>query len=481
MAKVKTTILSPEEIQHIHASSLRILESTGVAIYHQMVLDSLAEAGAQVDFNKKIVRFKADLVMWALEKASKRFILNGRDLQKVARFGYGDQNLISSPGQFAWFDHHSGVRRDPLLRDLIDATKVGDALSNITIVGAMAVPVDVPLACRDVISTAELVKATGKPTRCWPVTRQSSRYVLEIYAALAGGKAALKAAPMVEIFLEPISPLQLPETGLDAMLEFLDYGQPVSVGPMVMASATGPVTLAGTLAQENAEILAGITTVQVLAPGNPVIYGGIPHIMDPRTSVCAFGSPEQGLMGVAMAQMGQHYDLPVYINVNLTDAKILDVQAGMEKMGSFVLGILSGADLFGHCGIVGSDHGASLAWLVMDNEAMHYARRVLRGFSVSDDTLAESVIAEIGPAGNFLAAEHTARNFRKELWLPSKLWARDDYESWLDGGGVGMPDRAIAKVDQILADHQVEPLDPGLEKEIARITKIAQQELVVHA
>jgi trimethylamine---corrinoid protein Co-methyltransferase len=477
MAQLKTEILSPEEIQNIHVASLGILENTGLAIYHQGVLNKLAEAGAHVDFKNKRVRFKTDLVLWALEKAGKSFILNGRDPYKMARFGYGDQNLISSPGQFSWFDHHTGVRRDPLLRDIREAAKVGDGLPNITVVGAMAVPVDVPLACRDVITTGELVKATSKPTRCWPVTRQSSRYVLEIYTALAGGKDALRAAPMVETFLEPISPLQLPGTGLDVMLEFLEYGQPVAVGPMVMTSGTGPATLAGTLTQENAEILAGITTVQVLAPGNPVMYGGIPHIMDPRTSICAFGSPEQGLMAVAMAQIGQHYNLPVYINVNLTDAKTLDVQAGMEKMGSFILGILSGADLFGHCGILGTDHGASLPWLVIDNEAMHYARRVLRGFSVNDGSLAEAVIAETGPGGNYLAAEHTVRNFRKELWLPDELWMRNSYEGWLEDGSVGMAERAISKVDQILANHQVEPLDPRLVREIDRITKIAMQEL----
>jgi trimethylamine--corrinoid protein Co-methyltransferase len=244
-----------------------------------------------------------------------------------------------------------------------------------------------------------------------------------------------------------------------------------------MASGTGPTTLAGTLAQENAEILAGITTVQVLAPGNPVMYGGIPHIMDPRTSICSFGSPEQGLMAVAMAQIGQHYNLPVYINVNLTDAKTLDVQAGMEKMGSFILGILSGADLFGHCGILGTDHGVSLPWLVIDNEAMHYARRVLRGFSVNDRSLAEAVIAETGPGGNYLAAEHTVRNFRKELWLPDELWMRNSYEGWLEAGSVGMAERAISKVDQILVNHQVEPLDPRLVREIDRITKLAMQEL----
>ena len=296
----------------------------------------------------------------------------------------------------------------------------------------MSVPVDVNPAIRDVVLIAEMVKVTGKPVRCWPVSRRSSHYMLEIFSAIAGGKAALRQKPMVDTFLEPISPLQLPETGLDIMLEFLEYGQPISIGPMAMVSGTGPATLAGTLAQENAEILAGIVAVQALAPGTPVIYGGIPHIMDPRSSICSFGSPEQGLMGVAMTELGKSYGLPVYINVNLTDAKVLDVQAGMEKMGSLILGMLAGAELFGHGGIVGTDHGGSLPWLVVDDEAIQYARRVLRGFEVDEEHLALPVINETGPAGNYLAHPHTVGHFRQELWMPGALWTRAPFDLWAE-------------------------------------------------
>ena len=478
MSNPAISLLSRSDIEAIHDTSLKILRDVGLRIHHVGVLERLAQAGAFVDRHPRIARFSEGQVMEALEVAGKRFIVRGRDPEHVARYGYGDVNLISSPGQYGWFDHHGGPRREPLIQDAIHAARVGDALPNITIVGAMTAPVDVPDPVRDVVLTAELVKHTAKPTRAWPVSRRSSRYVLEIYALLAGGKEAMRQTPMTDTFLEPISPLQLPDTGLDVMLEFLEYGQPVSIGPMSMVAGTGPATLAGNLAQENAEILGGIVTVQMLSPGTPVVYGGIPHILDPRTSICSFGSPEQGLMAVAMAEIGKSYGLPVYVNVNLTDAKTLDAQAGMEKMGSILLGMLAGADLLGHAGIVGTDHGGSLSWLVVDNEACAFVRRILHGFDVDEERLAFPVIAGVGPGGNYLSLEHTVRQFRKELWVPGTLWERDSYEAWSERGSQTMEQRAAARVDQILSGPPTSPIDPALEAEIDRIVAVAKRDLL---
>jgi trimethylamine--corrinoid protein Co-methyltransferase len=477
MAKLKIECLSVQELQDIRETSLEILRTTGVVVHHTQVLKTLEAVGAQVDWPRKLARFDENIVSRAVEQAGKQFAFHGCQPGRQANFGKGEANLISSPGQYAWFDHKTGKRREPVLQDAIAAARVGAALPNISIVGAMSVPVDVNPAIRDVVLIAEMVKVCGKPVRCWPVSRRSSRYMLEIFSALAGGKMNLRERPMVDTFLEPISPLQLPETGLDIMLEFLEYGQPISIGPMAMVSGTGPATLAGTLAQENAEILAGIVAVQALAPGTPVIYGGIPHIMDPRTSICSFGSPEQGLMGVAMTELGKSYGLPVYINVNLTDAKVLDVQAGMEKMGSLILGMLAGAELFGHGGIVGTDHGGCLTWLVIDDEAYQYAQRVSRGFDVDEEHLALPVVSEIGSAGNYLAHPHTVSHFRQELWLPSPLWTRAPFDLWTEhqAGEMGM--RAAAKVDQILSAPLEKIIEPRLEQEIDRIVEAARREL----
>jgi trimethylamine--corrinoid protein Co-methyltransferase len=472
------SLLSPSQIQAIHDASLAILRDTGVMIHHPEVLKLLGEAGARVESTCPVAHLPESLVMDALARVGKGFILHGRDPQCVARFGHGDFVQLSSPGQHRWLDLDTDRLRPPTLQDARDAIRLGDALPNITFVGAIAQPTEVSEKVREVVLTAELVKGTTKPTMAWTQNGKTARYVLEIYRAVAGGEKALRDRPMTEAFLEPISPLQLPKDGLDMLREFVAAGQPVSVGPMALASGTAPATLAGTLAQESAEILAGVVVTQLLGPGTPMKYGGIPHILDPRTSICSFGSPEQSLMAMAMVQMGKFYGLPVYINVGLTDAKILDAQAGMEKATTLALGALAGADMFGHAGICGTDHAGSLAWLMADNEAMAYVKRIARGFEVTPDTLATPVIHAVGPAGSFLAEEHTVQHFRRELWPPGPAWTRQGYSAWEQTGRTSMRDRIVKEIKRILSTHLVTPIDGALTREIDRIVSCAASELL---
>jgi trimethylamine:corrinoid methyltransferase-like protein len=477
MANIRVDVLSEQEINDIHDASLAILGDTGVLVHHEEILKLLGRAGAKIDADRKIARLPERLVTESVAQAGKTYTLYGRDPQQVARFGQGDFILMSSPGQYAWIDRQTGARRPATTQDAHDAIRLGDALENISIVGAMAQPEEVSEKYRDVFLTGELVKGTSKPTRCWVRNGATARYILEIYRAVAGGDAALRAKPMVAAFLEPISPLQMPRDGLDIVREFAQAGQPVSIGPMAMVSATGPGTLAGTLAQENAEILAGVVVAQLLAPGTPICYGGIPHIMDPRTGICSFGSPEQGLMAVAMVQMGRSYGFPVYVNAGLTDAKTLDAQAGAEKGMTMLLGALAGADMFGHAGICGTDHAASLEWLAADNELMAYAGRIARGFDVTTETLAVDVVKGVGPAGSFLTEDHTVRHFRDEMWMPSAVWTRQSWDGWHNDGQTTMGGRLGDEVSRILTEQTPNPIDEKLATEIDGIVEAARHDL----
>ena len=163
---------------------------------------------------------------------------------------------------------------------------------------------------------------------------------------------------------------------------------------MAQTGATAVGTLAGTMAQENAEILAGICIVQLIQPGTPVCYGGIPHAFDMRTTQLIFGGPEQALMAVGMTQMGKFYGLPVYINVGLTDSKLPDAQAGLEAGITLACGAMAGADIFGHLGICGVDQATSLPMLVMQHEIIGYVERLLRGVEVNDEKLGLDVIEQ---------------------------------------------------------------------------------------
>jgi trimethylamine--corrinoid protein Co-methyltransferase len=468
--------LSPAEVQAIQSASHRLLATVGVKVPHPDILNRLADAAAEINRATQTARFKERLILDSVARAEKSYTLYGRDRQKQARFGQGCGNFLSSAGQYAWVDPVAKTRRESTVADTVQAIRVGDALLEIDIVGAMAIPADVPVPVCDVVANALLVQHTTKPIAGWAFSGTTARYVLDILAVAAGGRDELARYPLCEGFVEPISPLQFRSEGLDILIEFANAGLPVGFGPMVMAMATGPATLAGTLAQENAEILAGIVIAQVLKPGLPVTYWGIPHIMDPATSLISFGSAEQGIMAVAMTQIGKAYGLPVGINVGLTDAKIPDAQAGLEKGMTLLMGALAGADIFGHVGIAGADQGASLPQLVIDNEMAAYVRRIAKGFVVNPETLAIETIEAVGIGGNFLAEPHTRDHFRREVMFP-QLLDRRDWATWLASGGHDTLARAAASIDDLSSRHQVEPLEEHQRQEIEAIVADATARL----
>jgi trimethylamine--corrinoid protein Co-methyltransferase len=467
MAAVTLSLLSAAELRQIQDAAWSLLCEVGLAVLHAGAREALASIGCPVEGTR--VRFPEVAVRQALAQAPRQFSVHGRDPAQTVSFGSGAGRLMASPGQRYALDLHTGERREPTLADAQAAIRLGDALPNIAIVGALAEPAEIELELRPVRLAAELVKGSTKPGCVFVPSRAAAKRVLDVYAAAAGGESALRRQPRTLGFLDPVSPLQLPGEGLEIALVFARAGQPLIVASMALSSGTAPATLAGTLALVHAEVLAGITTLQALAPGTPVLYGGIPHVLDPRTSRCSFGSPEQGLMALALIQLARALPLPVYVNTGLTDALGLDAQAGFEKATSQCLGRLGGADLLGHAGICGADEAGSLAALVADDAMMGYLSRVCRGFEIDPETLAAGVTGDVGPGGNFLAEPHTARYFRNELWMPGACWPRQGWEVWSAGGRRSLADRARARALELLATHQVPSLDPGLAAQIDRI------------
>ena len=470
-------ILSSGDIGNVHGASLNILRNIGIKVNHSGVLDILDASGIAVCKKTRIVKFPEDIVMKSLQKVGKKHVLYGRNIHNIAKFGYENKLFLSSGGQHLLTDQGTGKRRPGTLEDTKAAILVGDALKEINIVGALILPAEIPVKVRDIHLYAELIKNTEKPCATWINNGKTAKYIIEMFEVVAGGKTQLRNKPMLEAFIEPISPLQLSREGLEILIEFAKAGLPVGFGPMAMAMATAPTTLAGTIAQENAEILAGIVISQLLSPGLPVTYWGIPHIMDPGTGNISLGSPEQGLMAIAITQLAKFYGLPVGINVGLTDSKLPDFQNGLERGMSLLLGALAGADIFGHMGIVGADQGASLEELIMNDEMIGYLRRIMKGFEVNKETLALEVINRVGIGGHFLGDEHTLKHFRKELWFP-ELFDRNNWEIWKEKEDNSILEGAMKKKEKILKKHKVEPLDQNIANQIDEIVKEADKDIL---
>jgi trimethylamine--corrinoid protein Co-methyltransferase len=469
----RVEVLGREGCQRIDRAAKSILERTGILVPHEEMCALFGKAGASVEVASGRVRIPPELVGDCLARTGKTFTIYGRDRSKKAAFGVGERNYNSIAGEAHWVGR-DGTRRFACLDDVVEAAKLGEQLSMINIVGAMADPHELDPASRVVEVVATQLRTTTKPVTFWFHDRASARFVVELFAAYAGSSQELADFPPAYPFLEPISPLRFDTNGIDLLFETCKVPLPVPIGPMAQAGMSAPVTLAGTVAQETAEILAGICIVQLIRPGTPVCFGGIPHAFDMQTTQLIFAGPEQGLMAVACTEMGRHYGLPVYINVGLTDSETVDAQAGLECAATLLVGALAGADIFGHMGIAGVDQASSLEMLVWQNEVIEYVERFLRGFEVTDETLALDLIDEVGPGGTFIDRPHTAEHFRREIWMPALL----DREYWDTWEAAGRPDarkRARERLEELLAGYEPTPVASSVLREAERIVADARR------
>jgi trimethylamine--corrinoid protein Co-methyltransferase len=472
-----SSLLTQNQIHWIHEASLTILERVGVEVPHHEVLARFADSGARVDLKTKRVRIPADLVSRSLQQAGKQFTIYGRDLARHTAFGQGKRIYNSTGGQAFWVDSIGGERRQATLSDVATAASFCDGLKYIDMVGAMADPPELHGRYGPVEVMATLIKNTTKPILFWINSRGAAKYVVEMLIALRGDEERAAQFPICYPFLEPISPLRFPFDGIDQLFETSRLNMPTPVGPMAQLGLSAPATIAGTMAQENAEILAGICVTQLIRPGMPVMYGGICHAFDMATTQLILSGPEQAIFGVAMTQMGKHYGLPVYVNVGLTDSKRPDAQAGLEAAATLVLAAAAGADTYGHMGISGVDQAASLDVLVLQHEVISFVESVMREIEFSESTLGlDEIEAVAGTGTTFLDRDHTLEHFRKELWVPTLL-DRQYYQGWLEGGALSTEERCHQRKQQILRTHKPQPIAADLANSLDEIVYAAKREL----
>jgi len=470
-----SSLLTDRQIQRIHEASLAMLARTGIHVPHVEMLGRFADAGATVDMATQRVHIPAELVETSLKQAGKTFTLYGRDLTKTAPFGQGARNYNSIAGEASWLDEIGQERRYATLDDVRTAARLGDALPGLTIVGAMADPHELPVRMRCVDVMVAMLAQTTKPITFWYHDRASAKYLNEVMIAVRGDVARATRYPLCYPFLEPISPLRFPFNGIDLLFETARLNLPVPIGPMAQMGLSAPGSLAATMAQENAEILAGVCITQLIQPGMPVCYGGICHAFDMGTTQMIFSGPEQALFGVGMTQMGKSYGLPVYINVGLTDAKRPDAQAGLESGVTLMLGAAAGADIFGHLGICGVDQATSLDMLVLHDEVISYVESVMREIDFSDEALGVAEVEAVGPGGSYIDRDFTAERFRRELWFPTIL-DRQYYEAWRTSGAQDTETRCRQRKEELLATHTPEPLPDDLARELQAILAAAKKD-----
>jgi trimethylamine--corrinoid protein Co-methyltransferase len=458
--------LKPEDIRAIHEVSVRLLEEVGVKVPNAEVLEIFAEKGAPVDRERAVVRIPRSMLEDAIDTAPSSVVLCGREDQYDLLLEGKRTHLGTGGTVLNVLDLETGRRRPAGMDDLRQLARLVDALENIQFYVIPAYPDGVPAEKVDVNRFFSALTNTSKHVMGGVYTIQGIRDVVAMAEEIAGGREALRERPLISMITCVMSPLVLDETYSALEVEVARQGIPLVCPAEPLAGATSPVTLAGTIATSNAETLSGVVLAQLVNPGSPTIYGTVASTMDMQTGCYLSGSVEMGLLNAASAQMAQFYRLPIYATAGMSDAKVPDVQAGYEKAATAMMVALAGANyIHDAAGFLEFCTTISYEQLVIDNDILGMCLRAVRGIEVTKETLAEEVVRKVGPGGNFLAEEHTVRNFRRELYFPT-LADRRLRRGWEQDGAKDAAARAREKAREILAEHRPRPLEARVEANI---------------
>lgn len=456
--------LSRDQLEHIHNASLEILERTGVRLYLPEAVELLRKAGADVSEESR-VRIPSHLVEWALSVAPKRVVLANRKGERVMPlernnvfYGLGSDcpNVI---------DVRTGERRSGILQDIVDSARVCDALPNIDFLMSFTIASDLPQEHADLYQMQAMLSNSTKPILFVTTEFEGCVKVVEMAEIVAGGPDALRSNPICALYINVTAPLVHNEEALQKLLFMAENGLPTTYTPVVLRGATGPITRAGAVAYANAGELAGLVLAQLKRQGAPVILsGGTQDMLDMRSTLDIYASPQNRVLCVEMAH---YYGLPIFGLGGASDSKLPDEQAAAEVAFSLLTETLAGAHLIHDVGYLEGGMTNSLEMVVMADEMIRWVKEFMRGEVVDEETLALDWIDKVGDKGDFLALKHT-RNHYQEDWYPT-LFNRTNYTSWAEAGKKTLRERARDKIDQLLSEHQPEPLPDDVAKGIQAV------------
>ena len=461
-------MLSDEQVEAIHHTSLDILSRTGIVMKNQAGRELLLDAGAWE--SEQRIKIPPHLVMDAIASAPSRIPMFNRLGELTMPLEAG--KVFFGPGSDCPFtiDVETGERRKATAEDVRRIAQLCDGLDQIDFIMSMGTPSDVPPLDHYLHSFINMIRGSVKPNVYTANNREDMEAIYRIACAVAGGETELREKPFMMHYAEAISPLLFNDESVDKLLFCAEKGIPVTYPPSPNTGGGGPITLAGALALGNAECLAGLVLSQLVQPGTPFLYGMNTAALDMKSAIVSYGSPEWPLGMAAYTDLARYYDLPVWGTGGATDSKVVDAQAGIEATVSVMTAFLTRCNLVHDVGYIEYGTTSSMEMLVMVDEIIRDARYVMGGVEVSERTLARQAIHRAKPGGGFLADDHTLDNWKWAQWRPA-LIDRMRYDRWVKKGRQDMTARANERAREILAEHEVPPLPEAAEEVIAEVLK----------
>jgi trimethylamine--corrinoid protein Co-methyltransferase len=454
-------ILSADEVETLHRASLRILADIGVEVLGDRAIDHLTAAGATVDRATRNVRLDPRQVEELVGLAPSRFTLHARN--PARNLVFGDRHIVfCAVGGPAFVTDIDRGRRPGNHADFLDYVRVIGALDIVHQEGGGPLePTDLPVPTRHLDMYHGFTTLLDKTWHCLGFGAGVVDDAIEM-ACLARDvdRETLVREPSLMTIINTNSPLRLDGPMSDGLIEMAANGQPIVATPFTLAGAMSPATLAGAIAQQNAEALFMVALTQLARPGVPVVYGGFTSNVDMRTGSPAFGTPEYVKAAFATGQMARRYDLP-WRSSNATASNVVDAQAAYESQMAIWGAVMGGVSLlYQGAGWLEGGLTASFEKLILDAEMLQMMAEVLVPFTVDEAEIGVAAMAEVGPGGHHFATSHTLERYETAFYRPMLSDWRN-FETWHEDGARTATQRANAIWKQLLAAYEPPRLEPG--------------------
>jgi trimethylamine---corrinoid protein Co-methyltransferase len=455
-------LLSADQVEAIHLTSLRILENLGMEVMSARALAVLQAAGAEVDAGTRTVRLDRGLVENALKSAPASFVLTPRNAGRCVTFGGNRVNFGLVAGPPNVHDCERG-RRPGNYRDYCDLVRLAQYFNAIHLIGnQVCAPIELPAASRHLDTYRANLLYSDKVFHCTAIGAGRARDGVRMMAISRGlDLEQIAKSPGVITIISVNSPRRLDEAMSEGLIAMAEHGQAVVITPFTLMGAMAPVSLAAALAQQNAEALFGVVLAQLVRPGTPVMYGAFTSNVDMRSGAPAFGTPENTKANIASGQLARRYRLP-YRTSNASASNAADAQGAYETEMSLWGAILGHGNLVYHA--AGWQEGgltASFEKLVLDVEMLQMMIEFLKPIVVDDDELGFDAIRGVPTGGHFFGEPHTLQRYEHAFYRPLvSNW--QNYENWQLGGGRDATQRATDIWKRALEEYEEPAMDPAI-------------------
>ena len=449
---IKLRVLTGDQIQAIHEATLKILEITGVRFDSEDARKRLLRAGCiSHPKRKRVVTFPRTIVENAVSKVTHRNIYYGRDRKSDIEYDGEHMFPYSGGGDPKMIDLDTGSVRPSTYEDVETAVRLGESLENSYYASSLVMANDVPPGMVVLKTFEASLKNSIKPISQYAPNKANLDFLLRMAACVAGGLEELRKRPLLSVSGSPSSPLTYGENNCEVLLMSVENGIPFQPVPCPICGETGPMSIGGAIAQQNAEILSGLVLIQTVTTELATLYSGRVCFMDPRTGRDLWGTPEEALVSASLVQMARRYGMVSDTNGMSSDITRWDMQMGLECMMTGLVPALAGAESIS--GIGGGWEGASsLEMMVIGNEVFNDISRFLNGFDVDEGTMGIDLIDKVGQMGSFLAERHTMDNLHKGEIRVSSLWDKRTASSARKEGFKSLQESARERVKSILRE-----------------------------